>query len=76
MAWSYLILFVPFRSNIPVEKYTHIISYLLDSTLFLGGDKDNCRFQFILNYIRFDLYILNIYRVYPQNVFKLNGLMT
>lgn len=49
-AWAYLMLFVPFRSDIPREKYEQIIAVIMDP--LLQCDKDNCRLKFILNFLR------------------------
>ncbi|CAD8130293.1 unnamed protein product [Paramecium sonneborni] len=57
VAWAYLMLFVPFRNDIPQDAYKDLIKYLMDP-LLIFGEKDNCRLKFILNYIR----------VYPQQM--------
>ncbi|CAK85751.1 unnamed protein product (macronuclear) [Paramecium tetraurelia] len=57
VAWAYLMLFVPFRTDIPQDAYKDLIKYLMDP-LLIFGEKDNCRLKFILNYLR----------VYPQQM--------
>ncbi|CAD8186301.1 unnamed protein product [Paramecium octaurelia] len=57
VAWAYLMLFVPFRNDIPQDSYNDLIKYLMDP-LLIFGEKDNCRLKFIMNYLR----------VYPQQM--------
>ena len=52
LAWAYLTMFTPFRSDIQQHHFAEVIVYVSESENYSNDEKENCRLRFMLNYMR------------------------